>query len=366
MNRYELRFVFIGIFIWILFLIIVIYFSKFLWPLQQNFLGGGINNYINNPYVWAFSNFDGEHYLAIAREGYKPLTYFFFPLYPILINIFHNLLGNLYQSYLTSGILISIASLIFAIVGLYKLIRLDFKQDMALIALILLISFPTAYYLISVYTESLFLALTVWSFYFVRQKRYFLAALLGGLSGITRIIGVFIFIPLLWEYLKLKHKDYKSLFLLIIPAFLLIYIIYIWYKTGDPLTIINSVSIFGAQRSGQLILLPQVFYRYVFKILPNINYNYFPGLFTAVLELTTGLVFTLLTIVTFIKLRLSYALLFLYSFIIPTFSGSFSSLPRYVLIIFPVYILAATLLRKRMILLFCNYINFIYTSNCLF
>ncbi len=67
---------------WKIFVYFVLVLSLAVIPLQFSYLGGGLVNYLKNPYLWAFANFDGVHYLSIAQEGYKPLTYFYFPVFP--------------------------------------------------------------------------------------------------------------------------------------------------------------------------------------------------------------------------------------------------------------------------------------------
>ena len=121
---------------------------------------------------------------------------------------------------------------------------------------------------------------------------------------------------------------------------------YLKVVTGDPLEFFHSVAVFGEQRATGFVLLPRVFYRYIFKILPAINYQYFPVVFTTGLEFITAIVFTLLSILAFFRIRLSYAVYLVTGFIIPTFAGSFSSLPRYILVLFPAFILGSQLLLK--------------------
>ena len=103
---------------------------------------------------------------------------------------------------------------------------------------------------------------------------------------------------------------------------------------------------FGEQRSATPIMLPQVFYRYIFKILPSLNYSYFPVVFTTFLEFLIGLLFLFLSIVSFFKMRLSYFLFLSLGYLFPTLSGSFSSLPRYVLVLFPAFLLTALWVQK--------------------
>ena len=100
--------------------------SPLLFPLQADFLGGGILNYVRHPLFWGFINFDGEHYLSIARDGYLPLTYFFFPLYPILTKILAEALGNSFFSFGLSGLLISNVTCFVSLVGIFNFGKMFF------------------------------------------------------------------------------------------------------------------------------------------------------------------------------------------------------------------------------------------------
>jgi len=208
-----------------------------------------------------------------------------------------------------------------------------------------------------VYTESLFLALAVWGMYLARTKKWILAGFVIALATATRVIGVALVAALAVEVFMEWKASKKPILtpllgLLISGMGIGAYIFYIWLRTGDPLNFFNTVSIFGAQRSSNLIVFPQVFYRYIFKVLPNVNYTVLTSFFPANLEFLTGLAFLGLGILAFWKLRLSYAVYLVLGFIIPTLSGSFSSLPRYVLVLFPGFILASLLLSKNKYLLF--------------
>jgi len=350
MKKVDLKLLAKVFFSWRILLFVFLIVGLRLLPAQSNFLGGGSESYSLNPYIWAWSNFDGEHYLSIAQNGYQPLTYFFFPFYPLLISFIGQLMGGSLNTFNIAGQLISNMTFIVAMFGLWKIVRIDHKRKVAINTLILLVLFPTSYYFASVYTESLFLALAVWSFYAARQKKWFYAGLLGGLASATRIIGLALIPALLieyWQYTKPKKYKKEVLLLLLIPLGLLVYMVYLYRVTGDPLEFFNTVSIFGEQRSSSLILFPQVFYRYIFKILPNLNYSYFPVVFTTWLEFITAGLFLTLSVVAFKKLRLSYALYMAVSYLVPTLAGSFSSMPRYILIIFPGFLLFSLWFTKR-------------------
>jgi len=349
-SRWTVRNIFEIFVLWRLFLLLIALIAPVFFELQDNFLGGGRQLYIQNPLFWGHVNFDGEHYLAIAQRGYRDLEYFYFPFYPLLTGYIARLLNLTVQTgshiviYAAVGLTISHIAFFLALIGLYRLIKLDFKENVARWSLIALLVFPTSFYFANYYTESLFLMLTVWSFYFIRIKKSALAGLLGVMASATRLVGVTLLPALFVGQIKKLHK---SAYIFLIPIGLIVYMVYLNKVTGDPLEFLHSVEIFGGQRSSTLILLPQVFYRYIFKILPNLDYSYFPVIFTTFLELSVATVFSALTVLALFRLRPSYAAYTTLAFLIPTFSGSFSSLPRYVLVLFPVFILFGKWLTTR-------------------
>ena len=313
-QKSSIVFILKSFFIWRILIFIPIFLAPFFFELQKNFLGGGLMSYLSNPYFWSWANFDGEHYVNIARLGYANGEQAFFPLYPLVIKFFG---GSI-----LSALLISNFCFLFSLIGLYKLIRLDYSEKIAKLTIILLLLFPTSFYFASVYTESLFLALVVWSFYFFRNKKFFAGIVFGSLSSLTRVIGI-------------------------IPIGVLGYTGYSKYKWGDYLAFFHSAKNFGEQRSDHLIILPQVFYRYLVKIIPNLTWDYFPVVFTTFLEISAAILFLYLIFIGLKKLKPEYWIFLVAGYLIPTLSGSFSSLPRYVAVLFPAFILLAILLEDK-------------------
>jgi Gpi18-like mannosyltransferase len=351
MRKSEIYFILISFIIWRVAILIFAALSiKFIPLFSHNYFGGGYSNYITNPLFWGNLNFDGEHYLAIAQNGYRPFQYFFFPLYPKLISLFSVLKSvNILA---LNGILISNFSFLLALIGIYKLVKLDFKAKIAKLTIILFLIFPTSFYFGAYYTESIFLAIVVWGFYFARNKNYYFASFLGILASATRVIGVVLSLIIALEFLRSKNYKIKASYIrefwpiLFSPLGLLSYMYFLFRLTGDAIIFVHQIVIFGQQRSSTIITLPQVYYRYFFEVLPHVSYSFFPNFFTTYLEFGTATLFLILIIYSFWKLRLSYAIYSLLAFLIPTFAGSFSSMPRYVLVIFPIFILSANLLNK--------------------
>jgi len=357
MQRSEYLFilkVFIG---WAAILFLILFLAVKFVPLQTNFLGGGLGNYLKNPYFWSWGNFDGEHYTLIAMRGYGFGERAFFPLYPILINLIGRIFGGSLSSFYFSGILISLISFFAALIGFYKLVKIDFSEKIAKISIIILLLFPTSFYFAGIYTESLFFVLAVWSLYFARRGRWYLATSLGVLLTATRFVGLIIFpvIIIEWFLQNRKKKNFLKLFpfqTLAIPAGLLVYMTYLQRTIHNALAFYSDLSIFGQQRSSHLITLPQVYYRYVFEILPSLHTAFFPVIFTSIFEFTIGVVYLAISLFSFFKIRLSYATFLFLGYLIPTFSGSFSSLPRYVLVLFPAFLLFGILGAKSKTFLF--------------
>lgn len=351
----EFKYLLLFLVVWRLTLFVFLHFSQSL-PLQRNFLGGGLDNYRNAPIFWSWANFDGEHYLSIAQRGYGQGEEAFFPFYPMTIRVAAEILGSDIADYNLAGLIVSNLSFLLATVGIYKLIKLDYQKRTARAAILLLLLFPFSFYFGSVYSESLFLALSIWSFYFARQKKWLPAVILGAFSTATRFIGILLLPAFFaemagWKKISdirrpLRLKPLHVALLLIIPAGLLLYMYFLKQTTGDYFYFIHTLPGFGEQRSSTPIILPQVFYRYIFRILPNINYSYFPQVFTTLSEFVVAIVFGALSLLSLFKTRLSYAAYLSLGFLIPTLSGSFSSLPRYVAVLFPGFVLLAVYFLK--------------------
>lgn len=153
---------------------------------------------------WA--NWDSGAFLYIAQNGYIPNWTVFFPAYPILIRLFSfSGLSPFWSAFLIS----QVATLIF-LFYLYKLIILDFNANIARRAIFTILIFPTSFYFVSVYSESLFLAAGISALYYARKKHWLLASVLAGLASSTRLIGLGVIVAIFIEYF-LNSKPKVSL-----------------------------------------------------------------------------------------------------------------------------------------------------------
>lgn len=287
-------------------------------------------------FIWSLGNFDGVHYLGIAKEGYAAqFTQAFFPFYPILIKIFSFLtFSNLFTekiSLFISAVLISNASFLFGLLVFYKLLKANYSEKTSFWSVIFILSFPTSFFFGSIYTEGLFFLLMVSTFYLVEKNHPVLAAIIGSVAALTRLIGSFLAVAFVSSGRSLRNYLYASL----VPVGLIIYMAYLQFEFQNPVYFLTSQSAFGQDRATQnIILLPQVIYRY-FKILTTTSGLTFTN---ALFELLcTVFAFTLLFI-SFKKVKYSWVIFSLISIVTPTFTGTLASMPRYVLMAFPIFI----------------------------
>ena len=133
------------------------------------------------------ARWDSMWFLTIADGGYDDMRAAFFPLYPLLVKLTGGVVG---------GVLVSLAAMLIALVVLRRLVALDFGDDVARLCVLLVAWFPAAFFLSGVYSESLFLAVSVGAVYCARTGRWELAGALGALATATRSAGIVLLVPL--------------------------------------------------------------------------------------------------------------------------------------------------------------------------
>lgn len=343
---------------WRILLFLPLFFSEIFIKFRKGFeytnsisftqLSNPITHFLLSP--WA--NFDGVYYLVIATSGYTIDNSVFFPLLPLLIKGFIFPFGNIKPldpiEFFIAFILVSIFSLI-ALVFLYKLVKIDYSKNVAVWSVIFLLIYPTSFFLATIYSESLFLMLLFISFYFARKKKWFLASLSGVLLTATRFVGIAILPALIYEFWKEEKILFtkKIAFLFLIPVGLVSYMWYNYINWHSPLHFIDAQGTFANGRSVHQIIFPlQTIFRYIkiLIILPKTQYEWW----IALLELSTFIFTSVLLFIAWKKkIRMSYLIFSVITYLIPILTGTFTGLPRYVLPIFPMF-MALALIKNRL------------------
>lgn len=293
---------------------------------------------LNNLPQWIYSwaNFDGVHYVGIAMQGYHEFDQAFFPLYPHLVRW----VSWVTHDYVIAGLIISIVA--YGALGnvLYMYLRDVWNTSIAIWGFSLWLLYPTAFFYQAVYTESLFLLLTVSSLYALHKKRYLIASVCAFLASLTRLQGVLLVIPIVFTlYTSRRVRD---VFVVGAPiAGLLVYMSYLYKTTGDALYFLTAQSSFGSQRSSELILFPQVIYRYVRIFLTaDLSFAYGVAVLEFVFFTTVTALLGYIGYMSYKEKRMHELGIVLYSLahmLLPTFTGTFSSIPRYSLCALALY-----------------------------
>jgi hypothetical protein len=141
--------------------------------------------------VFGYGNTHEE--LVRAADGYRSiypgelhLYIVFYPLYPWLVGALDAVLVEpVLSAFLVSGV----ASLFVAPL-LRRLVGAELGDRIGVLSAWFLLVFPTAYFLHIGYTESLFLALALGSLLMARRGRWWTAGLLGALATLARVNGL--------------------------------------------------------------------------------------------------------------------------------------------------------------------------------
>jgi hypothetical protein len=151
------------------------------------------------PLVGVWQRWDACWYTKIATFGYEANenSVNFWPLFPLLTAIVSRLLGA--GAVALSGLIVTGIAFIAAIEGLRRLVGRDFGPAIANRTILAISFFPTAFFFFAPFTESLFLALSVWTLIGARERRWGLALVAGFLASLTRIQGLFLILPIAWE-----------------------------------------------------------------------------------------------------------------------------------------------------------------------
>jgi Gpi18-like mannosyltransferase len=188
--------------------------------------------------VWA--RWDSIWFLRIAEHGYEHLSNSataFFPLYPAAVGLLGRvLLGH----YVLAGIVVSLTTGLATFVLLYRLAEDKIGADGARRAVLYLALFPMALFLQAVYSESLYLMLTVVAFLAAERRRFLGAGLACGLALLTRPVAVALLPALAIFALRSAQPRRNLAQLAVAPLVFATYPLLLWAQRGNPWTFLHA------------------------------------------------------------------------------------------------------------------------------
>jgi hypothetical protein len=237
----------------------------------------------------------------------------------------------------------------------------------ARVGLLWWLAFPTSFFLVSFYNESLFLSLALGSWLLAKHQRWGWAAGLAAVAAATRVVGIWLWPLLLLEFFEQTYPNMTQMGLAKLTSWLtkwkwqlialslsslglLAYMLYLKVVFHDPLYFLHLQSEFGAGRQESIILWPQVVWRSskILLVARPFDWKYL----AYVEEFIAGTFGILLVVWGFwqrkhTKLTLPLAFYSLGCLLTPTLTGTFSSMPRYVLAAWPLWLTLIWLSQKN-------------------
>ncbi len=310
-------------------------------------------------FLW--NKWDSNHYLFLAENWYvnapldKKYLLVFYPLYPLLTMVTHIFV----RDYFAAGIIVSNICISVAAYFLYKLCQLEFNDKISMRAVKYMLIYPFAFFFGITYTESLFIALCIMSIYYIRRNSWGWAGFFGMLASFTRNQGLMLLVPAAVEYIltfrvvynirKLQIKKliqdfiHNGIFVCIIPIGFFLYLFINKAVSGEWFRFLeyqkenwhNTMTFFGSNLKLHM--------DYIIMGHKNTMGIWIPQIVSFALVLV--LAFYGLN-----KMRTSY-LAFIMAYLIFSYSPSWLlSGPRYILCLFPIYMLFAKFTEKSKVL----------------
>lgn len=285
------------------------------------------------------SHADVAHYGGISAGGYRHAPFdvtdaysqqfAFFPLHPLLLWVVRRFTDDV----VLWGAALCNLFFFVSLVLLHKLtLAFGYDEAVARRTIFYLAAFPASYFFSIPMTESLFVLLTVASFYAARREHWWAAGGLAMLASATRVTGVLLAPALLvlsWQmYRSLQIK--KILGLVLAPFGLFAYMFYSWWISGDALAFKHAASAWGHQ--------PSIFFlRSVANWL--IHPEPIAGPWNMYILHVGSVLLCFVCIYILIRRReWALALYTSMSIVVPLSSGMLQSLERYTMGFFPVFI----------------------------
>lgn len=290
------------------------------------------------PWLEIWNQWDATHFLRLAEFGYSAADKFkawFYPLYPWSVRFFSYLTAG---DYLVASFVVSGVALLFAVIVLRRLAALESNEAIARRTVYFFLIFPTAYVLHIGYTESLFLAFTISSVFAARTQRWWLAGSLGALAWMTHANGI-ILLPTLaveagHQWRVAQRWRWQWLWIAIVPLGFAVYLLLNWRISGDPFAFLKiRQELFHMSFSWPWVGIRDAF----------LNVRRLPeeGEIIGTQESFFTILGLICAIASWFRLRPVYATWITGNWILFAFVNFIEGMPRYVLAMFPIFLLFA-------------------------
>lgn len=295
-----------------------------------------------------FATWDAQHYLYLSQAGYGPgvKSNAFYPLWPLAIGWGTALTG---WDGVVVGMVLANGCALGAWVLFHGIAARRFGREVGDLGLVLLLVFPGSLFQRFVYSEGLFLLLLMGLWNGLERRRYGWAGLAALLLPMTRGVGVFCVLPVLWHWgvrvreVGLRGLGWRSaatgLGLVLGPvAGWGVYLVLMGAWTGNPLAGMEAQRHWGAHAVGNLWDVV----KFLEGFLSPTSWHDFRG------SMLDRLMFLLVLVALPAIRRLGWDMV-VWTYVlavIPAMSGTFVSFTRFAGCAFPVFLGLAWLLSR--------------------
>jgi hypothetical protein len=179
--------------------------------------------------IWA--RWDSDFFLRIAADGYDEASAAFHPLYPGLLAV----LGRIFFGhYVLAGVVVSLLAALGSFVLLHRIAEERLGAEGARRTVLYLAVFPMTLFLQAVYSESLFLLLVLAAFALAERGRFASAGLVAGLAILTRAAGLALLPALALLAWRNRERLRALLGVALAVPVAAVYPLVLWQQVGDP------------------------------------------------------------------------------------------------------------------------------------
>ena len=219
-----------------------------LWQLTMTIVGFAFDHDLD-PLASLLSHvmhWDAGWYLSVISDWYASnlASAAFYPLYPLAVWTV-SLFGII--NIPAAVLLVNTICLFFALLALLRITHILIGGKLSYLPVLLLLAFPSAFFMHVFYTESLFIAIGLWAYLFALQKKWWQMGILLALITACRLPGLLIVALCGLEFyrahawnLKQAFKDKNVLTFLLAPIGFLFYGSYLFLTTGDGLGMLHA------------------------------------------------------------------------------------------------------------------------------
>jgi Mannosyltransferase (PIG-V) len=297
-----------------------------------------------------FNTWDTQHYLLLSQRGYgvNPMSNAFYPLFPYLIWVFTPFFFN--KGLIAAWVIANAVSLLVP-VYMYKLCCLFWTREQAFRSTVLLLAFPTAFFLSTAYSESLYLAIGLMAFYYLFTQDVWKSCVLCFLFPLARAQALLFLVPLTIIFFQSAvngkgdaHARVTSAARTFLPPMIAtvlgmaVYFGFCWWQLGGPFEGLKAQQLYVSNNSlGNVVRLDRWFTSNFVNITLQLH-----GYANSMIDRAAFILCAPLLVGVYRtqnKALFAYAALTL---LIPAFAGTFMSYTRVLMVVFPLSIYLGT------------------------